>query len=191
MISIKATTDVTATLKQLALLDDKIAKQVIRNSATAGGKVAAKQAQALCPVRDTKAALRAAKIHGKVGRASFSELNEKTGRIVIKNYKGGQLKKSLGYKVKSYPRNKVSVAIVGPRTGFRKQIGVYVKGGKKHPAGEPIIIDPVKYAHLVQLGTRGKKGTDFLTPAGKVGAKVAGTAMSILTDRAIEEASRS
>ncbi len=190
MISIKATTDITQTLKQLESLDDKIAKNVIRQSVSAGGKAATAQARAICPIRDTSAALASAKVNGKVGGASIAVQN-KAGRIRIKSYKGGQLKKSLGSKVKSYSRTKTSVAIIGPRTGFRKQIGVYVKGGKKHHAGEPIIIDPVKYAHLVEKGTKTQAPQDFLGPAGKTGGKVTGATMSLLTDRAIEEAARS
>jgi HK97 gp10 family phage protein len=63
----------------------------------------------------------------------------------------GQLRKSIGAKVKSYPRKQIVVAIVGPRKGFRKDVdGVGT-------------VDPINYAHLVEFGRRpvvaGKKTT--------------------------------
>lgn len=64
----------------------------------------------------------------------------------------GLLRKAQGRKVKTYGARGVSVAVVGSRTDFRRQIGVRVRGKK---AGQPIYQDPVKYDHLVELGHGG------------------------------------
>jgi HK97 gp10 family phage protein len=60
----------------------------------------------------------------------------------------GQLKKSLGVKVKAYPKRQTYVAIVGPRRDFVKDF----KG--KNGVGK---VDPVNYAHLVEYGRKGAK----------------------------------
>lgn len=70
------------------------------------------------------------------------------------------LKKSLGRKVKSYKGGEVIAGIVGVRKGtkgkkgnrtrtdkFRVQVGTDAKG-------KAIYMDPIKYAHLVEFGTR-------------------------------------
>lgn len=68
-------------------------------------------------------------------------------RVVLRAIKGaetarrsGQLRRSLGMKVKTYASGKV-VGVVGPRKGYAATW-----------QGRPI--DPVYYAHLVEAGTR-------------------------------------
>ena len=74
------------------------------------------------------------------------------------NYKGGQLRKSLAHKIKVYEG--AVVGVVGARKNFRLQIGETVKDGK------PVFVNPVKYLHLVELGTkRGVTGSRFLREA--------------------------
>lgn len=71
----------------------------------------------------------------------------------------GILKKSIGQK--TYMTRNVAVAIIGPRKGFRTQIGV----GRK---GQPIFEDPAKIAHLVEFGHAGPKPAPpypFMRPA--------------------------
>lgn len=51
-----------------------------------------------------------------------------------------QLRRSIGYRVRTYPSG-VVLAAIGPRAGFRTTY-----------AGR--VINPTKYAHLVELGTR-------------------------------------
>ena len=66
----------------------------------------------------------------------------------------GQLKRSLGYRPKTYKQN--VLAIVGPRKGFRAVDGK----GKAH--------DPAKIAHLVEMGHAGPhpaRAKPFLRPA--------------------------
>lgn len=58
--------------------------------------------------------------------------------------KSKTLKKSLGRKVKVYSSG-VAVVVVGPRVGFKKEV---VRDGRT------VLANPVKYAHLVELGTR-------------------------------------
>lgn len=69
----------------------------------------------------------------------------------------GALRKSLGKKVKTYRRSRVTVGIVGVRFNYEKS--VKGKGGKKKK------IIPRNYGHLVEKGSRGKPGKPFLRPA--------------------------
>lgn len=71
------------------------------------------------------------------------------------------LKKSLGRKVKVF-RGGAVVGIVGPRTGFKTQVGV-VKSGPK--AGQPIYENPTQIAHLVEKGTHRSRAFPFMAPA--------------------------
>lgn len=79
------------------------------------------------------------------------------------------LKKSLGRKVKVYPSG-VMVGIVGARVGFRQAVGTKKRDsrpGTRYPAkaGSPIYANPVKYLHLVELGTQRSKAYGFLKKA--------------------------
>ncbi len=56
--------------------------------------------------------------------------------------RSGALRKSIYYKVVSYRRNGTVAGVIGPRKGFAR-----VLDGKR--------IDPVYYAHLVELGRKG------------------------------------
>lgn len=95
------------------------------------------------------------KIQNKHGRRAIS----KAARLLVKAAKTkcpkktGQLRKSLGFKPKTY---KTGVyAIVGPRSGFATNVD-----GKKH--------DPKKIAHLVEGGHGGPHAAPahpFLRPA--------------------------
>lgn len=62
----------------------------------------------------------------------------------------GLLIRSLGQKQKLYRRSGVFVTIVGPRTGFKQQVEVEDRFGNV----KKIFRNPVKYAHLVEKGTR-------------------------------------
>lgn len=96
-----------------------------------------------------------AKLQKKHGRRAIS----KAARRLVKAAKekcpkrSGQLKKSLGFKPRTY---KTGVfAVVGPRSGFRTEVN-----GKSH--------DPKKIAHLVELGHSGPHAAQakpFLRPA--------------------------
>jgi HK97 gp10 family phage protein len=109
----------------------------------------------LVGVREAMARLEGMK-PGKIRRVHRKAINEIT-KGVLRTAKGlvpkrtGQLRKSLGRKVKTYPSG-VTVGVVGPRNGF-----LIVKDGKR--------INPVKYAHLVELGTRHSPPKSFLRAA--------------------------
>jgi HK97 gp10 family phage protein len=62
----------------------------------------------------------------------------------------GQLKKSLGKKTKTYRNSGTTVVIIGPRVGFMD-----ASTGR----------NPVKYGHLVELGTKRARAKPFLRPA--------------------------
>lgn len=78
----------------------------------------------------------------------------------------GLLRKSLGRRVKTYGKTGVAVAVIGPRVGFRKQ---RAEQGKKKlvkaGSGAGRVMNPVKYAHLVEKGTAHSAARPFLRPA--------------------------
>lgn len=129
-------------IRNLNTLEKRIRKKLLRAGTTAMGRIVAKQAKAnLKGVRRT-----------------------------------GQLKKSIGSKVKTYSNGAV-VAIVGPRRGFKTKHtvkpgddvfytakdGTLRKFAAVHP--QEIPVDPVHYAHLIELGTEHSKAMPFLRPA--------------------------
>ena len=83
-------------------------------------------------------------------------------RAPIEGYSGGQLRKSIGIKEKTYP-NGVVWAAVGARKGFL--LLVPRPGSKTHGIDQVMRIDPVKYQHLVEFGTRRSEARPFLRPA--------------------------
>jgi HK97 gp10 family phage protein len=94
----------------------------------------------------------------------------KTARSLAPKGKGdhsGLLKKSIGMNVRK-SRGQVT-ARVGPRSGFKKSLGTKIarvtKG--KRVAGQPYeaFKDPVKYAHLVEMGTSRQPARPFIRPA--------------------------
>jgi HK97 gp10 family phage protein len=80
----------------------------------------------------------------------------KSARAGLTRIRTGQLKKSLGSKVKAY-RSGIVLGIVGPRKGHKITV--------TNAAGETVNIDPVFYAHLVEFGTVHSPAYPFLRPA--------------------------
>lgn len=77
----------------------------------------------------------------------------------------GLLRKSIASKVKTYPNGSV-VAIIGPRDDAKFRQPVVRKKGKWFPS--TVTANPVKYAHLVELGHGGRAAAPakpFLAPA--------------------------
>ncbi len=97
------------------------------------------------------------------------------------NYKGGQLRKSLAHKIKVY--DGAVVGIVGARKGFRIQIG-------ERKSGSPVFVNPVKYLHLVELGTRHSKASHFLREALRTNLQAVKTRITEAVEQAIKEAAR-
>jgi len=83
----------------------------------------------------------------------------------------GTLKRSIGQKIKTV-RGSV-YGIVGPRKGFKTAVTVSKRGKKKRltksaeaKGGTATEYrDPIRYAHLVEFGSRSKSGRPFLRPA--------------------------
>lgn len=104
--------------------------------------------------------------HKKITRAMVAA----GGRAVAKQAKRlapketGLLRRSIGSKVKTYPSG-VTVAVVGPRLGFRKE----VLRKRNRPFAPASMANPVKYAHLMELGTRSLPARPFLAPALRAG----------------------
>lgn len=124
----------------------------------------------------------------KAGTAMVKEAKARVPKRLkgFHDYAGGQLKKSLGQKVKSY--SGAAVTIAGPRDGFRIQVGTRTKGKRK---GEPIYVDPRKYAHLVNNGTRHSAPIPFVGQATlNVGGKQAAATLASEVEKAIAETSR-
>jgi HK97 gp10 family phage protein len=113
-------------------------------------------------------ATRLALIDRKVARAALKAgVNEATRLVMwaaksLVPRRSGQLRKSLGRKVKVYRGGAVIAGIIGPRRGFRVQW----KGRW---------IDPVNYAHLVEYGRREVVPTKKKVLADKVAGKVFGS----------------
>lgn len=82
----------------------------------------------------------------------------------------GLLRKSIGSKIKTY-KSGVVVAIIGPRTGYRRAVdrsGRRVKlidVSRKSAPVDAEIRNPVNYAHLIELGTVTSAPRPFLRPA--------------------------
>lgn len=77
----------------------------------------------------------------------------------------GLLRKSLGRRIKTYRSTGIVVVMIGPRTGFKRQI----KGGRAarraDVRGKQAYADPTHYAHLVERGTVRSRATPYLRPA--------------------------
>jgi HK97 gp10 family phage protein len=71
------------------------------------------------------------------------------------------LKKSFSVKLKAYRQSGVMVAVVGPRTGMKKQVGTRIRGAHK---GEAVYRNPAKIAHLVEKGHARGKGKAAAPP---------------------------
>lgn len=145
---------------RLTGLKMKMRNKILRTATTKAARLIAKKAKQKCPVRMTGGQVaRQAKRLRKEGIAAPPKIAAASNITPLK-----LLKKSIGQKVKTY-KSGVVVGIVGPRKGFRAEIGKRVRKGKKSNVGDPIYADPVNYAHLVELGTKHSKAQPFLRPA--------------------------
>lgn len=122
------------------------------------------------------------------------------GKVVLSRAKAdapresGLLRKSMARKVKVYRNSGVAVAIVGPRKGYKQQ--VTRKRGKWRAS--TVWADPVRYAHLVELGTRphrqrggqhpGSMPRPFLTPAATQQATAIRAAMASAINEGLAKA---
>jgi HK97 gp10 family phage protein len=120
----------------------------------------------------------------KIRRKGIRKAALAAGTIILKAAKGrvvketGLLRKSLGKKVKVYTKG-VGVAVVGPRVGFKQEV---TRRGVK------VWSNPVRYAHLVELGTGRTAAKPFLKPALDATRKQVEDAMKAAINEVIEEA---
>jgi HK97 gp10 family phage protein len=89
----------------------------------------------------------------------------------------GLLRKSLGRKVKTYRRNGTVAVMIGPRRGHGKPVILKEEeifrqfGGRTIKIRNPrvramrITRNPVRYAHLIEKGTKTRAARPFLAPA--------------------------
>lgn len=115
------------------------------------GAVELKRLLAELPAAPTRRALRAA-----VSVGATPALERARALVPVET---GLLKKSLGRRLKVYPASGNVVAIIGPRSGFKRE--VTRKKGRRKPRKE--LANPVKYAHLVELGFHAPSGR-FVPP---------------------------
>lgn len=72
----------------------------------------------------------------------------------------GLLRKSLGRKIKTYSPSGTVLAVIGPRSGFGKNVTFGPKGKKRTRYQ-----DPIYYANLVEYGTKTAPAKPFMRPA--------------------------
>ena len=94
------------------------------------------------------------KILGKVVRRVQKPMVGTARKNLQPHRRTGQLRKSLGTVIRRYKRTMSVWAVLGPRGGFR------VEDHELYGT-----IDPVNYAHLLELGTRNAPAYPFLQPA--------------------------
>lgn len=98
------------------------------------------------------------------------KLIRKTARQKVAVGETGLLKKSIGTKIVVKRSTGRVIGIVGPRTGYkskkvkgqRKKVRTITKLGEEFKAAG---VDPVRYAHLVEKGTKHSAAKAFLRPA--------------------------
>jgi HK97 gp10 family phage protein len=117
----------------------------------------------------------------KVARKALRKGLQEGAKLVLKDARSfvptetKSLKKALGTKLKSFKSGAVIVALVGPRKDakgkpakYRRRVLVKTKGGGQREMWR----NPVKYAHLVEFGTRPHalvKGARLIRKNGKGG----------------------
>ncbi len=143
----------------LQSVDKNVRKKLLRKAITKATQPVAKAAK-----RGARDVVNQVAANDEVGQAMKSS---------------GLMAKSIGSKVKTYPSG-VVVGLVGPRSGFNRQVGVRKRGAK---IGQPINVDPIFYAHLVEYGTRRSRAKPFMRPAWDQTKDQAQAAIvSVLTD---------
>lgn len=109
----------------------------------------------------------------------------------------GLLRRSIGSIIKTYKNSGLVVGIVGPRTGYRTQLGERSRG---RSAGKAYYQDPANYAHLVEFGvsahaykTRagshpGHRAFPFMRPAWDTGQKAAAATIARIISQGLHAA---
>ncbi len=98
----------------------------------------------------------------------------------------GQLRQALRTKVAVYPNTPAAVAVIGPQYGYKKV--VIRKRGKWSQARAES--NPIRYAHLVELGTVRTAAYPYLRPALEAGAAFGVKAMADVLKDAVRGAGK-
>jgi HK97 gp10 family phage protein len=141
--------------------------------------------EAIRALQDVDKKLRKKLLRKAVNEASKIVLRAAKGYAPVKTR---LLRRSLGRKVKVYSGTGAVVAWVGPRMGFRETVGTRTRGKRK---GDPVFANPVKYAHLVERGTKRSRAIPFLGPAGESTQDAARDAMRKILIEGLEKAGSS
>lgn len=115
----------------------------------------------------------------------------------------GLLRKSMGRRVIAYRSTGTVVVVIGPRSkpSFRKEVKIkkvfrQIRGATRmirNPRSEAMTMvrNPVKYAHLVELGTKNRPAKPFLRPAFQaMRSQATVTAARLIMDGIEKEAAR-
>jgi HK97 gp10 family phage protein len=105
-----------------------------------------------------QAAVKAARIMAKLAKQNAPV---EIGTDNLSRARAGQYKRSIGWKVAILKDGSI-VAIAGARRGFRKVIGVRVRGKN---VGKEVVTDPAKIAHLVEFGSVRSQARPHIRPA--------------------------
>lgn len=94
----------------------------------------------------------------RVKAVSHSLTQKALGQLAVEDLelldRVGLLRNSLGVKM-VVRRDGSALAVIGPRRGFKSQIGVRKRSGKFSQKGDPIYEDPANIGHLVEFGHGG------------------------------------
>lgn len=121
--------------------------------------------QLLATLKDVELAVKTKIVRRAMRHAGQIVLNAARSRVPTET---GLLKQSLAIKYKYYPTSATAVAIVGPRTKFRRMVQRSSRVVKKYR----ILSNPSNYAHLVEFGTRPHalgRGSDRVRRSGRNG----------------------
>ncbi len=128
-------TGMTELVRKLDLFKRSMRNRILRQAAVKAARILARNAKQNAPI--------------EVGDDNLSRA------------RAGLLKKSIGFKVTT-GKDGTIVAMAGPRRGFRKNIGVRVRGKN---VGKEVVYDPARTSHLVEFGSVHAAAKPFLRPA--------------------------
>lgn len=95
----------------------------------------------------------------------------------------GLLQRSIGRRVKT-TRRKTIAGVVGPRTGYRTQVGTTQDG-------DPIYANPTQYYHLLEFGTQHSAAHPTLRPAWAAGkTQAAATLAKVCQEQLAKEVAK-
>lgn len=120
-------------------------------------------------------------VNGELRSTILRKATTAGAQVLTKEAKGrapretGLLRKSLGYKVRVYRGGELVLAMVGPRSGFKRSVvtlgsrgaisGTKAASKLLAAGGFAGTRNPVRYAHMSEFGTSRSAAKPFLRPA--------------------------